>query len=124
MIKIEIPSFRETTVFPITHHTGFHSNYVAANTETKVSIEMELSRRQHIINGLLKSFLYKEGDKVTFKDDNPSGTYRIKYIVKRAFEIKEDWPPTNNPLLVVLEHDDLPEEQFFATTNKIGSLVV
>lgn len=120
MIKFEIPSFRSPVLEKPKEEKVIC--LLPSSESSAVSIDIEMGRRQSIINKLLLCFKYKVGDKIFFKEKDPDGTFRILYITKKAYEIKDEWPKNDNPFLVTLSHDDLPNEVFYATTNKIGGL--
>ena len=120
MITLTIPSSRPKVK---TYHQP-HQFHVVNNHVLKgeLTIEQEIARRQDIIDGLLLNFHYKIGDRIVFKDESPFGEYKITYIVKRYHEIKDEWPASDNPLIISVQSDDLPKEFFNCTTNKIGKL--
>ena len=124
MIKTIIESVRSVIHTPY-KHIGFHNTQqptIVYNTTEENTIEVELARRQHIINNMLSNFHFNVGDRIYFKDNDPAGEFRITYITKFIHELKDEWPKTDNPMLIVLKHDDLPNEMLYATTNKIGML--
>lgn len=87
----------------------------------ELTIEQEIARRQDIIDDLLSTFVYVVGDRVVFQGE-PLGEFTIRHIVKRYHEIKDDWPLSDNPLIISVQSDDLPKEYFHCTTNKIIGL--
>jgi hypothetical protein len=123
MIKIVIPSSRPKKHFPVVHNGGYTHTNLTSNSEKELTIEQEIARRQLVIDDLLKKFIYRIGDKVIMKDNDPAGTFVISYIVKKYHEVKNEWPASDNPMLISLQNVYSPKEFYQATTNKIAGLV-
>lgn len=125
MISISIPSSRDGETdnkkyFPAVVTTnGIPHSYYNTHKKGDLSIISEVVKRQSIIDSILLNFPHKVDDVVTLKNITPNFGYKIVNIIRNYSEMKEDWSPSNNPMLLSLTHKDSPNELILCSCNAV-----
>lgn len=87
------------------------------------SLELaEYNRRLARVSFLSHTCPYKVGDVVEKEtpDNQDTGTITVRHIVKHYSEIqKDEWPKTDNPMIVSLKYEKFPDLVMVCTTNYV-----